>query len=118
MFPFRVKDDHINYKSNDPYFIPCAKVIGLNKKRRKTFRTYSIVNISAMSYGSLSSQAQSAFNKGAAMVGSFHNTGEGAYLRFINWVLMLFFSLVLAILVAVLQEKTVIDILASKNLRS
>lgn len=77
MFPFRVGQDHINYKGNDPYFIPCAKVIGLNKNRRKPFRTYSIVNISAMSYGSLSSQAQSALNRGAAMVGSFHNTGEG-----------------------------------------
>lgn len=77
MFPFRVNQDHINHKGNDPYFIPCAKVIGQNKNRRKPFRPYSIVNISAMSYGSLSSQAQTAFNKGAAMVGSFHNTGEG-----------------------------------------
>jgi glutamate synthase domain-containing protein 2 len=30
-----------------------------------------------MSYGSLSQQAQTSLNQGAAMVGCFHNTGEG-----------------------------------------
>ncbi len=77
MFPFRILKGHINHTENDPYFIPCAKVIGLSHQRRKPFRPYSIVNISAMSYGSLSQQAQTSLNLGAAMVGSFHNTGEG-----------------------------------------
>ena len=77
MFPFPVKKEHINHASNDPYFLPCAKVIGLSKGRKKPFRPYSVVNISAMSYGSLSQQAQSSLNQGAAMVGCFHNTGEG-----------------------------------------
>ncbi|MFI4917826.1 MAG: FMN-binding glutamate synthase family protein [Phycisphaerales bacterium JB060] len=37
----------------------------------------SLLNISAMSYGSLSPNAIRALNKGAAMGGFFHNTGEG-----------------------------------------
>jgi len=77
MFPFKVNENHINHDKNDPYFIPCAKVIGKSHNRRNPFRPYSIVNISAMSYGSLSKNAQSALNIGAAMVGCYHNTGEG-----------------------------------------
>jgi glutamate synthase domain-containing protein 2 len=77
MFPYRIVKGHINHTERDPYFIPCAKVIGLHHNRRKPFRPYSIVNISAMSYGSLSQQAQTSLNLGAAMVGAFHNTGEG-----------------------------------------
>ena len=38
----------------------------------------SLFNISAMSYGSLSSRAIEALNKGAARGGFFHNTGEGS----------------------------------------
>lgn len=37
----------------------------------------SVLNISAMSYGALSSAAITALNKGAAKGGFFHNTGEG-----------------------------------------
>ena len=77
MFPYRITADHINHKNNDPYFLPCAKVIGVSRNRKKPFRPYSVVNVSAMSYGSLSKQAQASLNQGAAMVGSFHNTGEG-----------------------------------------
>lgn len=77
MFPFKVTKDHINHSSNDPYFIPCAKVMGVSHNREKPYRPYSIVNISAMSYGSLSAQAQSSLNQGAALVGAYHNTGEG-----------------------------------------
>lgn len=77
MFPFKVEKEHINHSSQDPYFLPCAKVMGLSHNRKKPYRPYSIVNISAMSYGSLSAQAQSSLNQGAAMVGAYHNTGEG-----------------------------------------
>jgi glutamate synthase domain-containing protein 2 len=77
MFPFRLESSHINHKDHDPYFMPCAKVMGLSHNRKKPFRPYSIINISAMSYGSLSKQAQESLNLGAAMVGAFHNTGEG-----------------------------------------
>lgn len=75
MFPFVPEDRHINIK--DASFIPCAKVIGISRNREKPFRPYSIVNISAMSYGSLSANAHRALNMGAAMVGCYHNTGEG-----------------------------------------
>ena len=75
MFPYVPPDNHINLA--DPSFIPCAKVIGSHRNRQKPFRPYSIVNISAMSYGSLSANAQTALNKGAALIGCYHNTGEG-----------------------------------------
>src|SRR5215813_14061680 len=39
----------------------------------------SVFNISAMSYGSLSANAVRALNKGAAMGGFAHDTGEGGY---------------------------------------
>ncbi len=45
-------------------------------KCAKPYRA-SRMNISAMSYGSLSQQAVTALNKGAAMGGFYHNTGEG-----------------------------------------
>lgn len=77
LFPFAVSKNHINHAGNDPYFLPCAKVIGLSHNRQKPFRPYSVVNVSAMSYGSLSQQAQTSLNQGAAMIGSYHNTGEG-----------------------------------------
>lgn len=75
MFPYVVKKDHPNY--TDPSFVPCAKIMGLHNKRRKPFRPNSIVNISAMSFGSLSANAVEALNKGAKKAGCYHNTGEG-----------------------------------------
>ncbi len=75
MFPFSGGKDHPNIK--DPYFLPCAKVMGAYNKRRRPFRPYSIVNISGMSYGSLSSNAVTALNKGSLKVGCYQNTGEG-----------------------------------------
>lgn len=75
MFPFVPRDGHISL--SDRTFLPCAKVMGLSHGRRFPFRPYSIVNVSAMSYGSLSANALTALNKGSAMVGCYHNTGEG-----------------------------------------
>jgi glutamate synthase domain-containing protein 2 len=57
--------------------LPAAKVVGAHHGRARAFRPMSIVNISAMSYGSLSGAAIEALNQGAAMVGCLHNTGEG-----------------------------------------
>ena len=57
--------------------IPCAKVIGLTHNRKKPYRPASIINISAMSYGSLGKNAISALNLGAKLSGCYHNTGEG-----------------------------------------
>ena len=62
----------------DPeYAIPCAKVLGQHRQRKHAFRPASIVNLSAMSFGSLSSAATIAINRGCKIAGCLHNTGEG-----------------------------------------
>lgn len=62
----------------DPGFsVPCAKVLGESHGRPLAFRPASMVNISAMSFGSLSGPAITALNGGAALSGCLHNTGEG-----------------------------------------
>jgi glutamate synthase (ferredoxin) len=58
--------------------IPSAKVLGAARGRRLAFRPGSVVNISGMSFGSLSGAAITALNEGAALAGCLHNTGEGA----------------------------------------
>jgi glutamate synthase domain-containing protein 2 len=57
--------------------LPCAKVLGAARGRAAAFRPGSVVNISAMSFGSLSGAAVEALNKGAALAGCLQNTGEG-----------------------------------------
>ena len=57
--------------------LPCGKVLGAARGRRHAFRPPSVVNISAMSFGSLSGPAVEAINRGAAETGVLHNTGEG-----------------------------------------
>jgi glutamate synthase (ferredoxin) len=59
------------------YPVPCAKVLGGHRRRAKAFRPASIVNISGMSFGSLSAPAIEALNRGAKLSGCLHNTGEG-----------------------------------------
>lgn len=56
---------------------PCAKVLGAAHGRPGAFRPGSIVNVSGMSYGSLSPVAVEALNRGAALAGCLQNTGEG-----------------------------------------
>ena len=60
-----------------PEHVPCAKVLGAGRDRTWAFRPDAVVNISAMSFGSLSGPAIQALNRGAAMAGCLHNTGEG-----------------------------------------
>jgi glutamate synthase domain-containing protein 2 len=62
--------------------LPCAKVIGAARGRPGAFRPASVVNISAMSFGSLSGNAVEALNRGAALAGCLHNTGEGGISRY------------------------------------
>ena len=62
---------------NSDYAIPCAKVLGAGRDREKAFRPASIVNLSGMSYGSLSAPAIAAFNQGSRLAECLHNTGEG-----------------------------------------
>jgi glutamate synthase domain-containing protein 2 len=57
--------------------LPSAKVLGGPRGRTRAFRPESVVNISAMSFGSLSGAAVEALNRGAALAGCLHNTGEG-----------------------------------------
>jgi glutamate synthase (ferredoxin) len=62
---------------DETYNCPAAKVLGGFRKRKKAFRPSSIVNVSAMSYGSLSSAAVQAINMGVKLANAMQNTGEG-----------------------------------------
>ncbi|WP_091424663.1 FMN-binding glutamate synthase family protein [Formosa sp. Hel1_31_208] len=75
MFPYRINEEHPN--SIDKTFLPCAKIIGAHNKRRRPYRPASIINVSAMSFGSLSARAIESLNKGVKMADAYHNTGEG-----------------------------------------
>ena len=75
MIGYKVDKDHPN--ALDKCFLPSAKVMGAYNKRKKPFRPKSIINVSAMSFGSLSAAAVEAMNKGVAESGAYHNTGEG-----------------------------------------
>ena len=57
--------------------LPAAKVLGAPRGRALAFRPHSAVNISGMSFGSLSGRAVEAMNRGARRAGCLHNTGEG-----------------------------------------
>ena len=77
LFPYTPKPDHPNVMHKD--LVPCAKLMGGYNQRKRPFRPRSIVNISAMSFGSLSARAIESLNRGAYAAGAFHNTGEGGY---------------------------------------
>ena len=66
MFPYKIDENHPNNIDNS--FLPCAKVIGAHNKRKKPYRPASIINVSAMSYGSLSAKAAMAFAMGADVI--------------------------------------------------
>ena len=75
MFPFRMEEEHVNVEQPD--LLPCAKAMGAANGRRRPFRPRSVINVSAMSFGSLSAKAVESLNKGAHKAGAYHNTGEG-----------------------------------------
>jgi len=75
MMSYKIDDNHPNVI--DKTFLPCAKVMGQYNKRKKPFRPASVINVSAMSFGSLSAKAVESLNKGVKMAGAYHNTGEG-----------------------------------------
>lgn len=58
--------------------LPCAKVLGAARGRAAAVRPASVVNISGMSFGALSGPAIEGLNRGAALAGCWHNTGEGS----------------------------------------
>jgi len=75
MIPFKIDKEHPN--TADKGFLPCAKIIGAYNKREKLYRPASVINVSAMSFGSLSAKAIAALNNGIKIAGAYHNTGEG-----------------------------------------
>ena len=71
-----------SYHPGDPEFdaqyrIPCAKVLGSARRRARAFRPASVINVSGMSFGSLSGPAVEALNRGAEIAGCLQSTGEG-----------------------------------------
>ena len=70
-FPFQANKVDKNFQ------IECKKTIGEYNKRKKTYKPTSIINISAMSFGSLGANAITALNRGALKACCYHNTGEG-----------------------------------------
>ena len=75
MIPFKIDKNHPN--KEDKSFLPCAKVMGLHHNRKKPYRPASVVNVSAMSFGSLSARAIESLNIGVLKSDAYHNTGEG-----------------------------------------
>ena len=75
MMPYKIAKHHPN--SLDKSFLPCAKVMGAYNSRKRPYRPGSIINISAMSFGSLSAKAIESLNNGVKIAGAYHNTGEG-----------------------------------------
>ena len=75
MFPF--PDDQAEHPGGDASAIPCLKTMGEFNRRRRPFRPQSMVNISAMSFGSLGERAVTAISGGAAAAGAYQCTGEG-----------------------------------------
>lgn len=65
----------------DAETLPVLKVLGEAHGRDHAFTPSSVVNINAMSFGSLSAQAVEAINRGSALAGCLHNTGEGGISR-------------------------------------
>jgi glutamate synthase (ferredoxin) len=70
-------DTHHDEEKDPTYRLPCAKVLGSYRGRKKAFRPDSVVNVSGMSFGSLSGAAVEALNRGAAIAGCLQSTGEG-----------------------------------------
>jgi glutamate synthase (ferredoxin) len=76
LFPF--PDSKATHVGDDKTSLPCLKVMGEARGRKRPFRPQSLINISAMSFGSLGMNAISALNKGAAIANCYHNSGEGS----------------------------------------
>jgi len=75
---FPIHTPHAGEPGYDPaYQLAPARVLGGFRGRKLAFRPGSIVNTSAMSYGSLSIAAVEAINRGVALAGALQNTGEG-----------------------------------------
>lgn len=75
---FPLPTPHSGDPEFDPQFrIPCAKVMGGARGRGRAFRPPSVINVSGMSFGSLSGPAVEALNRGSRLAGCLQSTGEG-----------------------------------------
>ncbi len=74
-FPYQSKSGSGSKDNGDD--VPSMKILGETNDRAKSWRPNSIVNISAMSFGSLGEKAITALNRGALQSNCYHNTGEG-----------------------------------------
>ncbi len=76
---FPLDSPHQGQAGYDPqYRIPCGKVLGSARGRKKAFRPDSVINVSGMSFGSLSSVAVEALNRGCKIAGCIQSSGEGS----------------------------------------
>lgn len=78
---FPLREDKI-CPGRDPTRVACNKVIGESHGRKRPYHPPSVINISAMSFGSLGYRAVSSLNLGAKMAGCYQNTGEGGFSRY------------------------------------
>ncbi len=75
---FPLHQPHAGEPGYDPdYPLPALRILGGYRRRKHAFRPSSVINTSAMSYGSLSPAAVEAINRGVAIAGALQNTGEG-----------------------------------------
>lgn len=74
-FPF--PEDQAKFPTEDRSYCPSLKTMGTFHNRKRPFQPQSVINVSAMSFGSLGENAVSALNKGCQMAGCYHNSGEG-----------------------------------------
>ncbi len=74
-FPY--PEHKVSFPENDKSYVPAMKVIGERHNRKMPYFPRSLVNISAMSFGSLGYRAVSAINLGAKEAKCYQNTGEG-----------------------------------------
>jgi len=74
-FPY--PSDKAKHEGQAASWLPCAKVIGERHQRSRPYRPNSVVNISAMSFGSLGERAVRAMNLGVRAAQAYQNTGEG-----------------------------------------
>lgn len=75
--PFPFPESEASFPGGDRSHLPSLKIIGESHGRARCFHPQSIINVSAMSFGSLGKRAVSALNKGCRDANCYHNTGEG-----------------------------------------
>ncbi len=75
VFPF--PETKAVFPDGDVSRLPCSKIMGEARGRRRPFALESMVNISAMSFGALGARAVAALNQGALQAHCYHNSGEG-----------------------------------------